>query len=84
MSARSVLRSLFTAGSLFRLGIASAVAVGMLPPLPLDRFRQVGNAAGAGARMSLVSMVKRREAEDLARRIETRRMAKAGDDALLD
>jgi uncharacterized 2Fe-2S/4Fe-4S cluster protein (DUF4445 family) len=52
------------------LDLASAVAVGMLPPLPLDRFRQVGNAAGAGARMSLVSMVKRREAEDLARRIE--------------
>ena len=52
------------------LDVASAITIGMLPPLPLDRFRQVGNAAGAGARMSLVSMVKRREAEDLARRIE--------------
>ena len=52
------------------LDLASAVTIGMLPPLPLDRFQQVGNAAGAGARMSLVSMVKRREAEDLARRIE--------------
>jgi uncharacterized 2Fe-2S/4Fe-4S cluster protein (DUF4445 family) len=52
------------------LDLASAVAIGMLPPLPLDRFRQVGNAAGAGARMSFVSMARRREAEDLARRIE--------------
>jgi uncharacterized 2Fe-2S/4Fe-4S cluster protein (DUF4445 family) len=52
------------------LDLASAVTIGMLPSLPLDRFRQVGNAAGGGARMSLVSMVKRREAEDLARRIE--------------
>jgi uncharacterized 2Fe-2S/4Fe-4S cluster protein (DUF4445 family) len=52
------------------LDLASAVAIGMLPPLPLDRFRQVGNAAGAGARMSLVSMAQRREAEGLARRIE--------------
>ena len=52
------------------LDLASAVTIDMLPPLPLDRFQQVGNAAGAGARMSLVSMVKRREAEDLARRIE--------------
>jgi len=49
---------------------ASAVTIGMLPPLPLDCFRQVGNAAGAGARMSLISMAQRREAADLARRIE--------------
>ena len=52
------------------LDLASSVAIGMLPPLPLDRFRQVGNAAGAGARMALVSMVQRRDAEDLARGIE--------------
>jgi uncharacterized 2Fe-2S/4Fe-4S cluster protein (DUF4445 family) len=52
------------------LDLASAVTIGMLPPLPLDRFRQVGNAAGGGARMALVSMAQRREAEGLARRIE--------------
>ena len=52
------------------LDVASAVAIDMLPPLPLDRFRQVGNAAGAGARMSLISVAQRREAADLARRIE--------------
>jgi uncharacterized 2Fe-2S/4Fe-4S cluster protein (DUF4445 family) len=52
------------------LDLASAVAIGMLPSLPLDRFRQVGNAAGGGARMALVSLARRREAEDLAGRIE--------------
>ena len=52
------------------LDLANTVAIGMLPALPLDRFRQVGNAAGAGARMSLASMSQRREAADLARRIE--------------
>ena len=59
------------------LDLASAVAIGMLPPLPQDRFRQVGNAAGAGARMSLVSMARRREAADLARRIEYIELATA-------
>jgi uncharacterized 2Fe-2S/4Fe-4S cluster protein (DUF4445 family) len=52
------------------LDLANTVAIGMLPVLPLDRFRQVGNAAGAGARMSLASMSQRREAANLARRIE--------------
>lgn len=51
------------------LDVASAVGIGMLPALPLDRFRQVGNAAGSGARMCLVSMAQRREAAALARGI---------------
>ena len=41
------------------LDIASTVRTGMFPPLPLDRFRQVGNAAGAGARQMLVSADRR-------------------------
>jgi len=36
------------------LDIASTVRTGMFPPLPLDRFKQGGNAAGAGARQILV------------------------------
>ncbi len=42
----------------------------MMPDLPAGRFRQVGNAAGAGARLMLVSASARREAEHLAARIE--------------
>ena len=41
------------------LDIASTVRTGMFPPLPLDRFKQVGNAAGAGARQMLVSATRR-------------------------
>jgi uncharacterized 2Fe-2S/4Fe-4S cluster protein (DUF4445 family) len=52
------------------LDLASAVRIGLLPRLPLDRFRQVGNAAGAGARRMLTSPAHRRAAEALARRIE--------------
>jgi len=52
------------------LDLASAVRIGLLPRLPLDRFRQVGNAAGAGARQMLASPLRRRAAEAIARRIE--------------
>jgi uncharacterized 2Fe-2S/4Fe-4S cluster protein (DUF4445 family) len=51
------------------LDLASAVRVGMFPPLPLPRFQQVGNAAGVGAKRMLVSTDQRREAEGLARRL---------------
>ncbi len=51
------------------IDIASATAIGMLPSLPLPRFQQVGNAAGTGARLALVSCSKRSEAQAIARRI---------------
>ncbi len=37
------------------LDVASAVAIGMFPDLPGSRFEQVGNAAGMGAKMALLS-----------------------------
>jgi uncharacterized 2Fe-2S/4Fe-4S cluster protein (DUF4445 family) len=52
------------------IDVASTITIGMLPRLPLDRFRQVGNAAGMGAKMALISRRKRAEARALARRIE--------------
>lgn len=51
------------------LDLRSAVRTGMFPPLPLERFRQVGNAAGVGAKQMLVSLDKRREAEQIAGQI---------------
>ena len=51
------------------LAPSSAVAIGLLPDLPLERFEQIGNAAGAGARMSLISADCRQEAEGLAGRV---------------
>lgn len=51
------------------IDINNAVAIGLLPDLPLERFQQVGNAAGTGARMALLSQRKRAEAQAIARRI---------------
>lgn len=50
------------------IDIASAITIGMLPDLPLDRFHQVGNAAGMGAKLALISRTKREEARALAER----------------
>ncbi|NLE61125.1 MAG: ATP-binding protein, partial [Planctomycetes bacterium] len=47
------------------IDVPSAIAIGMLPELPLDRFRQVGNAAGMGAKLVLLSQNKRAEARAL-------------------
>jgi uncharacterized 2Fe-2S/4Fe-4S cluster protein (DUF4445 family) len=52
------------------LDVRSASRIGMLPRLPRERYRQVGNAAGLGARQMLLSAKHRRLAEALARRAE--------------
>jgi len=52
------------------IDVRSAVAIGMFPPLPLERFRQVGNAAGIGAKLALLSSAQRAAAEALAARVE--------------
>ena len=51
------------------LDIASTVRTGMFPPLPLERFKQVGNAAGAGARQMLISVERRAFAAQRARQV---------------
>jgi len=51
------------------IDVASAMTIGMLPRLPLDRFRQVGNAAGMGAKLALISRSKRAEAQAIASRV---------------
>ena len=48
------------------INIMSAVNIGMLPLLSLDRFQQVGNAAGIGAKIALLSNNKRAEAQAIA------------------
>jgi len=42
----------------------------MFPKLPLDLFRQVGNAAGMGAKLALISEDMRIEAQSFAAKIE--------------
>lgn len=51
------------------IDVNSAVRIGMFPHLPLRRFSQVGNAAGAGACLVLVSALARKKMEDMARRV---------------
>jgi len=51
------------------IDVASAVAIGMLPPLPLNRFQQVGNAAGTGAKLALISLKSRAKAQAIASRV---------------
>lgn len=46
---------------------ADVRAIGMFPEVAPDRIREAGNAAGAGAKMALISMKKRREAGRIAR-----------------
>ncbi len=52
------------------IDVKNALRVGMFPDLPLERFEQVGNAAGVGARMALISKTQRERAGEIARRAE--------------
>ncbi len=65
------LESIILAGSFGSfIDPASALALGMFPPLPPDSFTQAGNAAGMGARVLLCSVEERDRSESLAREVE--------------
>ncbi len=48
------------------IDLGSAITTGLLPALPLDRFKQVGNAAGVGVQQLLASHKARTKARELA------------------
>src|SRR5216117_229828 len=52
------------------VSIASALRIGLIPPLPKEKIRYVGNAASLGAQLCLVSETERQRAESVAARIE--------------
>jgi uncharacterized 2Fe-2S/4Fe-4S cluster protein (DUF4445 family) len=52
------------------IDVANAISIGLFPVLPLDRFVQVGNAAGLGARQSLISTKKRELEKVIARKMQ--------------
>jgi uncharacterized 2Fe-2S/4Fe-4S cluster protein (DUF4445 family) len=52
------------------LDVRSAVYLGMFPSLPISRFHQIGNAAGAGAMQMLLSEQRRLLAEQISDRVE--------------
>lgn len=51
------------------LDLGSALRVGMFPHQPLERFHQVGNAAGVGARQMLLSCRQRERACQIIERV---------------
>ncbi len=47
-----------------------AMVIGMIPDCDLKKVEYIGNAAGDGARIALLNVDKRKEANDVARRVE--------------
>ena len=52
------------------LSLENAITIGLFPDLPLERVRQVGNAAGMGAIQLLLSARHRRTAAERAQRLD--------------
>jgi uncharacterized 2Fe-2S/4Fe-4S cluster protein (DUF4445 family) len=52
------------------IDIPNAIQVSMFPDIPTDRYQQVGNAAGVGARQMLISRARRDQAMELIRAVE--------------
>jgi len=61
------------------IDVSSAITIGMLPSLPLNRFEQVGNAAGIGAKLALVSRSKVAEAQQIASEVHYTELAAVPD-----
>lgn len=57
------------------LDLNSALDIGMFPAIPLERFKQVGNAAGMGAKRALISLSQREEAKRIAAKAEYMELA---------
>lgn len=47
--------------------VESAIRIGLIPSIPIDRVQSVGNAAGAGARLALLSEAEMEYAVELAK-----------------
>ena len=52
------------------IDVSNAVKIGMFPNIPIDRFRQIGNAAGMGAVQALLSIEYRELIKDVIKKVE--------------
>ncbi len=50
--------------------VENAIAIGLLPPISIEKIKAAGNAAGVGAKLALISVKERERAAILAERIE--------------
>jgi uncharacterized 2Fe-2S/4Fe-4S cluster protein (DUF4445 family) len=75
--AESDLDELLVAGAFGNhIGVEAAQAIGLYPPIPRERIRQIGNAAGTGAGLMLLSTAERRDAEELSEQINYLELAR--------
>jgi len=58
---------------------ANARSIGLLPDIPLDLIKPIGNAAGAGAKAALLSREVRSETETIVRRVKVINLAYRSD-----
>lgn len=61
------------------IDLANARAVNLVPPVPLTRLRSIGNAAGVGARLALISTAERAAAERIGRTTQHVRLSGLAD-----
>lgn len=59
--------------------VESAIRIGLIPAVPKERVRSVGNAAGAGARLALLCEHEMEQANELARQAEHLELAVSPD-----
>jgi uncharacterized 2Fe-2S/4Fe-4S cluster protein (DUF4445 family) len=59
------------------IDVASAITIGMLPEVAVERCSQVGNAAGTGARLALLSRSLRHQAQEIAQRVHYLELAQS-------
>jgi len=52
------------------INVPNAIKVGMFPDIPVDRFRQIGNAAGMGAVQALLSVEYRDLIRDVIKKVD--------------
>jgi len=58
------------------IDVESAIIIGLLPQVPPERVAQVGNAAGTGARLALISRAYRQQGRELAQRVRYLELAR--------
>lgn len=52
------------------LDISNSIEIGMFPNIPINKFHQIGNAAGIGAKQLLISKKMREKAKELLKNIK--------------
>jgi len=52
------------------IDVENAMTIGLFPEVPFEKVKSVGNAAGTGARVSLISQAKRKEENEILKKLK--------------